>query len=69
MIIELLAEVTAVEKANRVLWRVKAQDELDLAAVATEPDKIAFHRQRATDFQCLADQECPPDVTLDPDFA
>jgi hypothetical protein len=31
-------EAKFMEKANKVLWRVKAQDELDLAALAISPD-------------------------------
>jgi hypothetical protein len=57
------------EKANRILWRVKMQDELDMAASAVEPHKAAYHRRRASDFQRFADQDSPPDTPLDPDFA
>jgi hypothetical protein len=53
------------EKANRVLWRVKAQDELGLAASATDPDKAAYHNTRAVKFQDFADQDNPPDLPLD----
>ncbi|MDB5715893.1 MAG: hypothetical protein JWO15_3290 [Sphingomonadales bacterium] len=57
------------EKANRVLWRVKSQEESDLAALAIDPDKAAFHRQRAMEFQSFADQDCPPDAPVNPDFS
>jgi hypothetical protein len=60
--------MTALEKANRVLWRVKMQDELDLAATATDPEEAARHRQRASELKHLADQDDPPDTPLDPNL-
>jgi hypothetical protein len=57
----------AMEKENKVFWRVKAQDELGLAASATEPDDAAYHRRRAIEFQGFADQAIPPDIPLDYD--
>jgi hypothetical protein len=48
------------EKENRVIWRVKMRDELDLAALATNPDEAAHHTGRAKVFQGFADAEVPP---------
>jgi hypothetical protein len=56
------------EKANRVLWRVKAQDELGLADSAMDPVVALHHRQRATEFLEFADQDNPPDIPLDSDI-
>jgi hypothetical protein len=54
------------DKENKVFWRVKMQDELDLAASELDPAKAAAHRQRAAEFKSLADQDCPPDAPLNP---
>jgi hypothetical protein len=59
----------AAEKENRVFWRVKMQDELDLAASATDPADAVSHRNRAREFEDFANQESPPDPPLDPDLA
>jgi hypothetical protein len=57
------------EKENRVLWRVKMQDELDLAASTADFQRSAYHRRRASEVQRFADQDSPADTPLDPDFA
>jgi hypothetical protein len=57
----------AMEKENRVFWRVKAQDEMNFADSAVEPDRAAYHRQRAMEFRGFADQANPPDIPLDSD--
>ncbi|MDB5714186.1 MAG: hypothetical protein JWO15_1583 [Sphingomonadales bacterium] len=56
------------KKANKVLWRVKAQDELGLAASAISPEKAAYHSQRANKFQNFSDLPNPPDIPLDSDL-
>jgi len=58
-----------VEKENRVFWRVKMRDELDLAESATDLNEAVAHRNRARKFEDFANQESPPDPPLDPDFA
>jgi hypothetical protein len=57
----------AMEKENRVFWRVKAQDEMNFADSAVEPDRTAYHRKRAIKFLGFADQAVPPDILLDTD--
>jgi hypothetical protein len=53
------------EKANKVLWRVRMQEQLDLATSAQDPEKAYFHQSQAMRFQSFAEQPTPPDCPLE----